>query len=282
MSPLPAFVPASAKWIVAVNTLLCVLFASTSEAEELRLAVASNFTETARALGAQFADAYAHQVRYSFASSAKLYTQIQHGAPFDILLSADQAIPARLVASGLGVKETLLSYAQGQLVVWSPSAFARKKPPDSAAEILRRGTFNKLAIANPRLAPYGSAAMQVLQKLGLEKSLNSKLVMGDNIAQTLQFVYSGNAELGMIARAQLEQFAEDERGDYWLVPQTLYAPLIHDALVLRAASDKPAAHQFMQFLSSDEARRIIQKMGYQLIERKSELRPDAEPRPIGT
>jgi molybdate transport system substrate-binding protein len=241
-----------------VSMLLALLLCPTASplaADEIRVAVASNFRNTGRMLAEQFNAANSDQVVLIFGSSGKLYAQISQGAPFDILLSADAERPKKLEAEGKAVGGTRITYAIGKLTLWSSKAdFV-----DAQGAILRQGSFNKLAMANPRHAPYGVAAKQVLEKLQLQEDLKGKLVLGGNIEQAFQYITSGNAELGFVARAQLAQSIWGSQGSSWEVPDSLYSPIEQQAILIH---DKPAARAFLASLSSQPARLLIQSHGY--------------------
>lgn len=226
---------------------------TTLSAAEIRVAVAANFTAAMREIAAAFEQTSGHTLKLSFGSTGKLYAQIVNGAPFDVFLSADQARPQRLVeqrrASGR------FTYAIGRLALWSRQPGYVSDGPG----ILQHGEFRRLAVANPKTAPYGVAAMQVLERLGVAAQLRGRLVRGDSIAQTYQFVATGNAELGFVALAQLSL---DPGGSHWLVPQSMHDPLRQDAALLDRAADPGAATEFLAFLRGPRARAIIEQFGY--------------------
>ena len=235
-------------------------------AETANIAVASNFIGTMTALVDRFSANSSHTIRVSFGSSGKLYAQIRQGAPFDIFLSADQSTPKRLVSDGLAQASSQYTYAQGQLVLWTalPDLYGKEKTA------LESGIY-RLALANPRLAPYGVAAIEALENLGLEKYNNKNRVEGENIGQAFQFVYSKNAELGLVSASQLKQLdALTDNGDRphpdvvqgWLLPQSLYNPIYQDAVRLNASLQNKAADAFWGFLKSSEAKAIIRQNGY--------------------
>jgi molybdate transport system substrate-binding protein len=226
-------------------------------AEEIRIAVASNFRNTGRMLAEQFNASHSDQVVMIYGSSGKFYAQISKGAPFDILLSADSERPLKLESEGHAVAGTRMTYAIGKLILWS----SKKDLVDARGDILRLGTFSKLAMANPRHAPYGAAAQQVLVNLGLAETLKGKIVLGGNIDQAFQYITSGNVELGFIARAQLAQSIWGSQGSRWDVPDALYPTLEQQAILIK---DKPAARAFLDALKSAEARQLIQSHGYDL------------------
>lgn len=216
------------------------------------MAVASNFYPTAAKLARQFEDSSSHRVLLSAGSTGKHHAQIKHGAPFDVYLAADSERPVALEKEGIGVKNRRAIYALGRLVLWHPKA----KSSQQALQSLQSG-YRYIAIANPKLAPYGRAAEQTIKSLGVDTE--GKLVMGENIAQTYQFVASGAADLGLIAQAQILSSQQPDEPGVWLVPQDLYQPIVQEALQL---SDSEPASAFFDFLQSDPAKHIIQQAGY--------------------
>jgi molybdate transport system substrate-binding protein len=236
------------------------LLSATARADQVTVAIAANFTAAMQRLSPVFERTSEHKLVSSFGASGKLYAQIVNGAPFDVLLSADDETPLRLEREGLGVAGTRFTYAVGRLVLWSPKAGL----VDERGDVLLTGNHQYLAIANPKTAPYGAAAEQVLrQRRAWERNL-SRLVQGESISQTLQFVHSGNAELGFIAQAQLISLPPAQRGSHWLVPAALHQPLRQDAVLLARAADKPGARAFLDFLRSDYARKTITDLGYEV------------------
>lgn len=237
--------------------LFLILLAGVTEADTLRVAVASNFAPVARRLAAQFEADTHHRVVLALGSTGKHAAQILHGAPFDVFLAADRARPRRLEQAGLTVPGSRFTYALGRLALWSP----RPGLVDDQGAVLRRLGAYRLAIANPRLAPYGRAARQVLQALGLWRPLQGRMIRGENIAQAFQFVNSGNAELGLVAWSQLQAPGVRGRGSYWRVPERLYAPIEQQAVQLRP---KAAAAAFLRYLRGPRARALIGRFGYGL------------------
>jgi molybdate transport system substrate-binding protein len=223
-------------------------------AAETNVVVAANFTDAAKEIAAAFKAKTGHQAVLSFGSSGQLHTQITQDAPFQIMLSADDERPKKLVADGLAVADSRFTYAIGKLVLWS-----KTKDYVNGVETLKAGAFAKFAIANPTTAPYGTAAVETLKALKLYEVLQPKIVQGNNIAQTFQFVDTGNAELGFVA---LSQLAGEPAGSRWVVPQTLYAPIRQDAVLLKKGVGNEAAAAFLAFLRGPEARAIIEKFGY--------------------
>lgn len=221
------------------------------------IAVAANFTDATRDIVPLFEKATGHTVKVSFGSTGKLYAQIENGAPFDVFLAADIKRSAKAENTGLAVKGTRLTYAKGKLVLWSaqPGRFT------DGGEFLNTGGFKRLAIANPKTAPYGIAAQQVMEHLGLWQSLQPTLVRGDSIAQTFQFVVSGNAQAGFVALSQVRAW-KDSQGSLWEIPEGDYAPIAQQAVLLKRGQDNPAARAFLTFLKGEEARTVMTRYGY--------------------
>jgi molybdate transport system substrate-binding protein len=246
-------------------SLLLALLALPAAADEVRVAVAANFTAPMEKIAAEFARDTGHRAVIAYGATGKFYAQIRNGAPFEVFLSADDETPQRLEQEGFTVSGQRFPYAIGRLVLWSP------KPGyvDQQGEVLKKSGFQHLALANPKLAPYGRAAQEVLEKRGLWQPLQPKLVFGENITQTYQFVSSGNAELGFVAYSQIVKDGKLSAGTAWVVPQDLYAPIRQDAVLLAAGRSKPAAEQLLRYLKSAKAAAIIRSFGYDLPESKS-------------
>lgn len=224
---------------------------------EVRVAVAANFLATLKALAPEYEAQSGHQLIVSGASSGKLYAQIVNGAPYDVLLSADKLYPDKLVEADKAVSNSRFIYAIGRLVLWSRD----KQPIDSTR--LSEPDVKRIAVANTRTAPYGHAAQHVLQKIGLWSALKDKLVRGESISQTFQFVASGNAQLGFVALSQvLNPKNHFNQTSYWLVPQDHYPPLEQEAVLLTYGKNNPNARHFLGFLKSDTARDMMRKYGY--------------------
>ena len=257
------FRASSVRWGSALRSLALLALGLGSVpvlADTVRVAVASNFMAPMQRIAVQFEQQTGHSALLSSGATGKLYAQIVNGAPFDVLLSADDDTPMRLEAAGDGVPGSRFTYAIGRLVLWS----AQAGRVDEQGEVLRGGRFRHLAIANPKTAPYGAAAVQTLRSLGLHEALSVKFVQGENIAQALQFVATGNAELGFVALSQLRQADKPLQGSMWLVPAVLHAPIRQDALLLSRAREQPAAQSLLRFLQGDKARAIVQQAGYEL------------------
>lgn len=225
---------------------------------QTRMAVAANFTEVARLLANQYADQTGQRIEISAASTGKLYAQIRHGAPFDILLAADDTTPQRLVHESLAVRSSLYDYATGRLMLWSRDSALIT----DGERVLRQHDFHRFAIANPTLAPYGAAAREVLQHVGRWGALKPRIVLGENVGQATQFVLSGNAEAGLLPRSLVMQAQQQVGGSFWLVPASWHQPIIQSAVLLDHGRDNPVAIGFLKYLRSDGARRIIVANGY--------------------
>ena len=228
-------------------------------AAEVSVAVAANFSAPLEAIADAFTAATGHHVLVSAGATGVLQAQITQGAPFDVLLAADETTPAKLEQGGLAVRGTARTYAVGRLVLWS----ARPGFVDERGDVLRAGGFAHLALANPDLAPYGAAARDVLEALGLTDAMAPRLVTGQNAAQAFQFVSSGSAELGFVARSQVWRNGRLTSGSGWLVPAELHRPLRQDAVLLRHGADNPAAQALLRFLAEPAAVAIITAFGYE-------------------
>ncbi|MGI4845107.1 MAG: molybdate ABC transporter substrate-binding protein [Janthinobacterium lividum] len=240
--------------------LVAMACAAGARAGEVQVAVAANFTAPMHVIAAQFERDTGHRAKLAFGSTGKFYAQVRNGAPFEVLLAADDETPARLEKEGRAAPGTRFTYAIGRLVLWS----ARDGVVDAGGEVLRTGDFRHLAIANPKTAPYGAAAVTVLKKLNLFDALQARLVQGENIAQTHQFVSTGNAQLGFVALSQVARNGRIASGSGWIVPASLHQPIRQDALVLARGRNNPAAQALVDYLKSAKARAIIQSFGYEL------------------
>jgi molybdate transport system substrate-binding protein len=249
----------SARFIQSLTALLLALIAHAACAAEVQVAVAANFTAPMRRIAASFEQATGHKAQLAFGSTGKFYAQIRNGAPFDVLLAADDETPVRLEKEALAVAGSRFTYSIGQLALWS----AKPGYVDAEGAVLRQGAFRHLALANPKLAPYGAAAVETLDKLGLLAALQPKFVQGENIAQTFQFVSTGNAELGFVALSQVVEGGKLKSGSAWIVPSSLHAPIRQDAVLLARGKDNPAALALLQYLKEDRARAIIKAYGYE-------------------
>jgi molybdate transport system substrate-binding protein len=232
------------------------LSAVPAAAADTAVAVAANFTEPAKEIAAAFQRATGHHATLSFGSSGAFYTQIAHGAPFELLLSADADRPAQAEKDGLAVPGSRFTYAVGRLVLYSTQAGL----VDNGGKVLRSDRFAKLSIADPAAAPYGLAAVQTLDRLGLSAGLAPRIVKGSSITQAYQFVATGTAELGFVA---LSQVAAVPGGSRWIVPEKLHEPITQQAVLLKTGAANPAAQAFLRFLHGQEATAIIRRYGYQ-------------------
>jgi molybdate transport system substrate-binding protein len=238
------------RWLALL--LLGTAVTNPAQARSVNVAAAANFTAVAEELAPLFTAETGYEVNYSFGATGQLYTQAAQGAPFEVFLSADDIRPNQAVAEGTGVDGTVFTYAIGALALYSTSIDLA-----DGEVVLHAGDYNKVAIADPQTAPYGRAAIEAIHALGLEKAITPKLVTGENITQALQFVESGNAELGFVAQSQVVG-----RASVWLVPPDLYQPIRQDAVLLKAGEANPAAAAFLQFLRSDAAVSVIEAAGY--------------------
>lgn len=241
----------------AAGLALC---APLSQAGEVTVAVAANFAGPLARLATGFTAASGHTLKTVTGATGKFYSQIVAGAPFEVLIAADDETPKRLIAEGHAVAGTNFSYAIGQLALWS----AQPGWVDDQGAVLASGRFNKLAVANPKLAPYGRAGLEVIKARGLTATLTPKLVTGESIAQAYQFIVTGNAELGFVALSQIVVPGKPVTGSYWRVPSDLYSPIRQDAVLLQAGAKNPAAAALLAYLKSAPARAVIQAYGYGL------------------
>ncbi len=229
-----------------------------ARAETVQVAVASNFAAPMQKIAAAFEKDSGHKAVLSFGATGKFYAQVRNGAPFAVLLAADDETPARMQKEGLAVPGSAFTYAIGQLVLWS----ANSAVVDAQGAMLNATLRSKLALADPKLAPYGAAALQVLQQRGLADKLRPHFVMGENIAQTFQFVKTGNASLGFVALSQVMQDGKITSGSAWVVPAALHEPIRQDAVLLQQGADNLAAKALLQYLRTDAARAVIRAYGY--------------------
>jgi len=232
-----------------------LLIAAPVLAAETQVAVAANFAEPARQIAARFEKATGHKAVLAFGASGAFYTQISHGAPFEVFLSADAERPAKAEQDGLAIPGTRFTYAIGQLALYS----ATPGLVDRRGAVLRRGNFEKLAIADPATAPYGVAAVETMQRLGIYDALKPKIVTGSSIAQAYQFVSTGAAQAGFVA---LSQVIDVPGGSRWLVPARLHSPIEQQAVLLKTGANNPAARAFLKYLRSRPALAIIRRYGY--------------------
>ncbi len=225
--------------------------------DTIRIAVASNFNEPIKAIAAKYQQQTGHRVILVVGSTGKHFAQIINGAPFEIFFAADRRRPQLLEERGVAISGSRFTYAYGRLILWS----SRTNYVDAEGEVLITGEFKRLAIANPKLAPYGKAAQQVLQNKGLWKDMQSRLIRGESIGQTYQFVRTENAELGFVAYSQVLRPNLKSSGSYWVVPQSLYQPIEQQAVLLK---ENTIARDFISFVKKQEIKKIIVKFGYDI------------------
>jgi len=242
-------------WFAILMALLAPLYAA-----EVSVAVAANFAAPMHKIAQAFEQETGHKAVLSFGSTGMLYAQIRNGAPYQILLSADAEAPNKLEKEGLGVPGSRFTYATGSLVLWS------KQPGfiDDKGDVLRTAKFQRIAMANPKLAPYGAAAMETINKLGLQQHLQARIVQGDNIAQTYQFVATENAQLGFVALSQVFVDGKMAQGSSWIVPASAHAPIRQDAVLLTKGRDSAAAAALLQYVRGERAKSLIRSYGYEL------------------
>lgn len=246
--------PRCSLWLALAALVACGPSAA-DERGAVHVAVAANFADVQAELARCFEARTGHRIQASSGSTGQLYAQITNGAPFDVLLAADDERPRRLEEEGIAVAGTRFTYAEGRLALYGPMLDSVR----AGGADLRAMDYTYLAIANPRAAPYGAAAEEVLERLGLTEAVRPRVVVGENIGQAHQFVKSGAAELGFVAHSQV--IGEPERS-YWLVPTELHAPIRQDAVLLRQGADEPAARAYLRFLRTPEAQRVIESYGY--------------------
>jgi molybdate transport system substrate-binding protein len=251
--------PMKLRQYLGATALLFSWLFSTANAAEVSVAVAANFTAPMTRIAAAFEQDTGHKVSLAFGSTGKLAAQIKNGAPFQILLAADQETPALLEQEKLTLAGSRFTYATGKLVLWSK----QEALVDKQGDILRKGTFEKIAIADPKLAPYGAAAMEVMEKMGVRQTLQAKLVQGENISTAYQWVNTGNAQLGFVALSQIMVNGQIANGSAWVIPASLHAPLHQDAVALRNSLDNPAATALLVYLKGEKARAIGRSYGYE-------------------
>lgn len=229
-------------------------------AAQARIAVAANFAEPIKAIAAVLEKTTGHTLSVTLGATGKLYAQIRNGAPFDVFLAANTAVPAALEQDGLAAAGSSFTYANGKLVLWSADA----AKVDRKGEVLKGSGFRKLAYANPKTAAYGEAAVQTLDKLGLTAALTPRLVQGESIGQAFNFVQTGNAEIGFVALSQVLEGGQLKSGSMWMVPQTLYKPIQQNALLLHHGAKNPAAVALVKLLQGPNIKQLIRSYGYDI------------------
>lgn len=245
-----------------ITCLVCFVYLQSGclYAGEINVAVASNFSYALQSLAADFKLSTGHELRISSASSGKLYAQIKHGAPYDVFLSADEKRADLLIKENKASAENAHVYALGKLVLLS-----HIKDEQGCMNVLSSTQLNHLAIANPAIAPYGMAAEQVLQKLGLWQRLQSRIVMGENIAQSFQFFFTRNAQAGFVAKSMLTMGRDIDAGCIWEVPATMYSPIKQKMVLLNKARENDSAQAFLRYMKSAQAKEIIKAAGYDVL-----------------
>jgi molybdate transport system substrate-binding protein len=241
------------------------LFFVAAQAGEVTVAVAANFTAPMQKIAQAFEQDTGHKAQLAFGATGKFYAQIKNGAPFAVLLAADDETPARLEKEGLAIAGTRFTYATGRLALWSKQA----NVVDDKGEVLRSNSLSKIgihkiAIADPKLAPYGAAALEVIQHLGVQANVVPKLVQGESIGQTYQFISTENAQLGFVALSQISFDGRITQGSAWVVPQSMHTAIKQDAVLLNAGKDNAAAIALLKYLQADKVKTIIRQYGYAL------------------
>lgn len=243
-----------------LTAIASLLFAVSAQAADVKVAVAANFAQPMKELVAEFEKDSGHKVALTQGATGKFYAQISNGAPFDVFLSADDETPARLLKEGKAVNGTQFTYAIGRLALWAPD----DKLVDQGGGVLKTDKFKFIAIANAKVAPYGRAAVQTMQKLGVLTAIEPRVVQGESITQTHQFVTSGNAQLGFVALSQVWESGKLKSGSGWIVPEAMHEELRQDAVLLNPGKDSAAASALIAYLKSDKAKKIIDRYGYML------------------
>lgn len=256
-------VPSVLRYLRALRRLLPVVLLAThglSVAEDVTVAVAANFAAPMRKIIASFERETGHRVLMALGSTGSIHAQIVNGAPFQVLLAGDASTPQRLEQAALAVTGSRMTYAVGRLALWS----ATPGVVDAGGQVLRSGQFNRIALANPRLAPYGAAAVQVMERQGLLQELRGKWVQGEHVGQAYQLVASGNAALGFVALAQIQSEGHINKGSAWVIPSHLHDPISQDAALLMPGRDRDGAKALLMFLRSAQAQAVIRAHGYSI------------------
>jgi len=248
----------AARLTALLAALLVAALPAALRAETVQVAVAANFTAPMKVIAQQFEKDTSHKAELSFGATGKFYAQIKSGAPFELFLSADDETPAKLEQEGATVAGSRFTYATGKLVLWSPKADA----VDAQGEVLKKNAFRNIAIAAPKLAPYGAAAVETLAKLGLADAVSAKFVQGESIGQAYSFVATGNADLGFVALSQVYENGRIKSGSGWIVPAALHAPLRQDAVLLARGKNNAAAVALLAYLKGGKAQAVIRSYGY--------------------
>lgn len=244
----------------ALPGAVALAFSVTTWAGQAQVAVAANFSEPIKAVAAVLEKTTGHTLSITVGATGKLYAQIKNGAPFDLFLAANTAATLALEKDGLAKAGSSFAYANGKLVLWS----ADPKKVDASGNVLRGAGFRKLAHANPKTAPYGEAAVQAIDRLGLTATLTPKLVQGESIGQAFNFVHTGNAEIGFVAMSQVLAGGRLKSGSMWVVPQALYSPIQQNAVLLHRGASNPAALALVKLLQSANIKDLIRSYGYDI------------------
>ena len=244
----------------ALAALIGCLAVTGVQADEVQVAVAANFTAPIQAIASDFEKDTGHKLIAAYGATGQFYTQIKNGAPFEVFLAADDSTPEKLEKEGDIVPGSRFTYAIGTLALWS----AKDGYVDDAGKVLEKNQFKHLSIANPKAAPYGLAATQVLAKQGLTDKVKDKIVEGQNITQAYQFVSTGNAELGFVALSQIFKDGKVSHGSAWIIPEAMHDPIKQDAVILKKGENNPAAKALTEYLKGPKAEAIIKSYGYQL------------------
>ena len=248
------------KFRIALALIALLLLVTSVRAAEVKVAVAANFAQPMKDIAAEFEKDTGHKVNLTQGATGKFYAQITNGAPFEVFLSADDETPSKLVKEGKAIAATQFTYAIGRLVLWSPD----EKLVDQGGGVLKTDKFKFLSIANARVAPYGRAAVQTMQKLGVLTAIEPRVVQGESISQTYQFVTSGNAQLGFVALSQVWDSGKLKSGSAWIVPEDMHEQLKQDIVLLNPGKESKAATALVDYLKSDKARKVIERYGYKL------------------
>ena len=244
----------------ALAALIGCLAVTGVQADEVQVAVAANFTAPIQAIASEFEKDTGHKLIAAYGATGQFYTQIKNGAPFEVFLAADDSTPEKLEKEGDIVPGSRFTYAIGTLALWS----AKDGYVDDAGKVLEKNQYQHLSIANPKAAPYGLAATQVLAREGLTDKVKDKIVEGQNITQAYQFVSTGNAELGFVALSQIFKDGKVSHGSAWIIPETMHDPIKQDAVILKKGENNPAAKALTEYLKGPKAEAIIKSYGYQL------------------
>lgn len=245
---------------ISLFLITSLLFSFTANAAEVKVAVAANFAQPMKEIAVEFEKDTGHKLNLTQGASGKFYAQISNGAPFEVFLSADDETPARLIKEGKAVAGSQFTYAIGRLALWSPDASLI----DQGGDVLKTDKFKFIAIANAKVAPYGRAAVQTMQKLGVLMNIEPRVVQGESISQTFQFVTSGNAQLGFVSLSQILENGKLKTGSAWLVPEAMHEQLKQDVVLLNHGKDSKAATALINYLKSDKTRKLIERYGYKL------------------